>query len=141
VQAAAGTNESKHLPKGIGDFFFKRRNPKALDEPGSRYLSFDIDPQKSCIRMADIAATFGEDSWLSAVPISVPAPALVGVSPPLQKPKLNPYGIFYKSPRLFMRDASGSVNFDFRYGECVVQVAVQRSLDLVSYRQLQERKK
>lgn len=141
VQAAAGTSESRHLPNGIGDFFFQRKSPKGLNEPGSRYLSFDINPQKSCLRMADIAATFGEDFWLSAIPISVPAPALAGASPTLQKPKLNPYGIFYKSPRLFMRDASGAVSFYFQYGECAVQVTLQRGLDLLTYRQLQERKK
>jgi len=139
VKAGAGANKNKDLPKGIGDFFFTRKSPKGLNEPGNRYLSFDVDPRKSCVRMADIAATFGEDYWLSAVPISVPAPALAGASPSLQELKPNPYGIFYKSPRLFMRDASGSVNFDFRYGECVVHIDLQRSLDLVTYRRLQEK--
>ena len=141
VQAAAGTNERRHLPQGIGDFFFQRKSPKGVSEPGSRYLSFDINPQKSCVRMTDIAATFGEDFWLSAIPISVPSPAVTGTSPSIQKPKLNPYGIFYRSPRLFMKDASGAASFYFRHDECVVQVTLQRGLDLVTHRQFQERKK
>ncbi|MGF6528376.1 hypothetical protein [Variovorax sp. PvP013] len=141
VQAAAGAEENAHLPKGMLSFLFMRKNPEGLKELGDRYLSIVLEPKVSCVRMEDVAAIFGKDSWLSAVPISVPNRSSNGLPRSTAIATSNPYGIFYKSPRLFMRDPSGLVDFDFRYEECVKHISIQRKLDLISYRNFQQEEK
>jgi hypothetical protein len=137
VQAGAYGKENPKLPKGVS-FLFMRKDPKGPNDPGNRYLSIDIDHQKFCVRRADIAATFGEDSWLSAVPVFVFGSVTASKTLSISKEKKNPYGIFFKSPRLFMRDASGSVDFFFQYGECITHLAIQRNLEFIDYRNYQK---
>lgn len=138
IQVGANAKENSRLPEGIRAFIFMRKNPKGIDQPGDRYLSFELNPKDFCVRITDVEATFGTDSWLSAVPLAIPAPKSDNISLAPLKNKKNPYGVFYKSPRLFMRDVSGQVSFYFAYEECVRNIAIQSSLDAFSYRKLQE---
>ena len=136
LQAGANGKENAKLPGGVR-FLFMRKTPKGPNEPGDRYLSISMDYRNACVRMKDIAPTFGEYSWSMAVPIIIPSPALLGASSPSLKSKVNPYGIFFKSPRLFMNDASGSVSFTFNYEECVSHVSIQRDLSFSANQKFQ----
>jgi hypothetical protein len=141
IKTGAGANENTQLPAGIFSFIFERKTLKGIDEPGNRYLSISMGYPGVCVKTADVEATFGKDSWLTAVPIVVPSSASAGVLPLSSKSKVNPYGIFFKSPRLFMRDASGSVSFIFKNEECLSHITIQRNLDLFTYRKMQGIKK
>ncbi|MFZ3121503.1 MAG: hypothetical protein WA159_24660 [Variovorax sp.] len=145
IQALAGgrfhADEIRHLPTGLSGFFYTRSIPTTPETPGRRYLSLSVDPEKSCIRMEDIFATFGRDYRLSPVPIRVPSPTLPGTSPSHEPQKLNPYGVSYQSARLFGGHPSGYVSFRFDYGECVLDINLQRNLDLTTYQQQQGKQK
>jgi hypothetical protein len=129
LKTGGDPNQNVKLPKGIRYFSFLRKIPKANSELGKRDFSIQLESKNSCVRMSDVMATFGADSWLTAVPIAIPSPATAVGSPSFVKRESNPYGIFYKSPRLFMRDASGSVSFFFRNEECVEYISLQRDLN------------
>jgi hypothetical protein len=77
LQAGANGKENAKLPGGVR-FLFMRKTPKGPNEPGDRYLSISMDYRNACVRMKDIAPTFGEYSWSMAVPIIIPSPALLG---------------------------------------------------------------
>lgn len=137
IKTGGDPDQNANLPKGIRYFTFLRRTPKGNGEPGNRNFSIDLEPKDSCVRMSDVVATFGVDSWLTAIPIAIPSPAVTGGAASSLKKELNPYGIFYKSPRFFRRDISGSVSFFFRNQECVDYISLQRDLNFNSYLKLQ----
>ena len=141
IQVRADGEEIRHLPAGIRGFSFQRQNPEKPHEPGLGYLSFNVDPQNSCVRMEDIFATFGEDYRLSQVPISIPASPAPTAPPTSQQPRVNPYGISYRQAHFFRARQSGSVNFDFSYKECLQHIDVQRNLDFIAHGRQQGGKK
>jgi hypothetical protein len=140
LKTGGDPNKNVKLPKGIRYFTFQRTSPKGNSEPGLRNLLIDLDYQKVCVKMPDVKATFGDDSWLSPIQVSAPAPANKNF-PFASREISGPADIFYKSPRLFMRDISGSVSFDFRNNECVEHISIQRALDFNTYLKMQGIKK
>jgi hypothetical protein len=144
IQAAAGgsghPDRVQHLPDGIEVILYQRMDPKGLTQPGHINVDFSIDPAKSCVTLRALAETFGSEYWLMAEPVVAPAPALPGAPQPFRR-ESQIYGIFFKSPRLFMGDPSGQVNFRFQHTNCVRSVTVHRSLSLSAYRRFQEQSK
>jgi hypothetical protein len=141
VRASSDGENNIYLPRGMSSLNFIRRDPKGPHEPGNRNFYIETNHNDVCITMEEVKATFGENWWLSPIPIAVPIGAVGGAPSPSLKEKLNPYGIFFKSPKLFMGDVSGSVDFEFEYQKCVRHISVQRRLDLIEYRTFKREEK
>jgi hypothetical protein len=132
------SQQFKCLVDGVAGFEYTRTLPEEVDRPGNRYLSFNVDSKKACVKMSDVEATFGKDYWFSAVPIAVSNSAAKSMAMSALNKNSNPYGVSYKSPRLFMGDVNGAVNFDYEYKECIRSINIQRRLDSISYLKIQQ---
>ena len=129
VRAFAGGNHENfdRLPVGILGFQYMRNNPEVPQTNGDRYLSFGIDLKKSCVKLEDVFATFGRDFEVSPVPIKVPSPAVPGTSVGTAPKISSIFGVFYKSPGVFIDDSSAFVQFTFDYFECANHISIQRN--------------
>jgi hypothetical protein len=115
-----------------------RRDIEQSSVAGKRFLGFGIDPDISCVKLEDVRATFGGEFLRSPARIVAPAMASPGAAATRSSAAHNLYGIFYISPRFFVGDGNGRIDFDFDHRGCANHVSVQRDLDPATHRQ-QER--
>lgn len=136
IQAGAGSKNTpiENLPEGVASILYQRVEPKINSHPAPGHINLVVDlvPSTNCLSLESLTAIFGSEYWLMEQPLVAPVPVLPGARLSHERAR-GIYGVIFKSPRLFMGNPSGRVNFRFEYTKCAKNFTVYRDLDLQSH--------